>query len=112
MPATSTWTLSPRTIPAPTYARQVSGISRSNSASVTIATSGYTNTSVLVTISNQGTNVVQPLAVPNMADVLENLLVGSSKENGDLPPKEEFDHYRAVVRELYKRINEMEACYT
>ena len=58
------------------------------------------------------TNVVQPLAVPNMADVMENLLVGSSKDSGDLPPREEFDHYRAVVRELYKRINEMEGCYT
>jgi hypothetical protein len=62
--------------------------------------------------SFERTNVVQPLVVPNMTDVLENLLVGSSRENGDLPPKEEFDHYRSVVRELYKRINEMEQCYT
>jgi hypothetical protein len=62
--------------------------------------------------SFEATNVPQPLAVPNMADVMENLLVGSSKDNGDLPPREEFDHYRAVVRELYKRINEMEGCYT
>ncbi len=60
----------------------------------------------------EATNRPQPLAVPNMADVMENLLVGSSKDNGDMPPKEEFDHYRAVVRELYKRINEMESCYT
>lgn len=62
--------------------------------------------------SFERTNVMQPLVVPNMTDVLENLLVGSSRENGDLPPKEEFDHYRTVVRELYKRINEMEQCYT
>ncbi len=47
-----------------------------------------------------------------MADVLENLLVGSSKSSGDLPPREEFDHYRAVIRELYKRLGEREACYT
>jgi hypothetical protein len=54
----------------------------------------------------------EPLVVPHMADVLETLLVGSSKESGDLPPAEELEHYRRVVRELYKRIEDMEACYT
>lgn len=54
----------------------------------------------------------EPLVVPRMADVLETLLIGSSKESGDLPPAEEFAHYRQVVRELYRRIDDMEACYT
>ena len=54
----------------------------------------------------------EPLVVPNMTDVLETLLVGSSKESGDLTPAEEFARYREVVRELYKRIDDMEACYT
>ena len=54
----------------------------------------------------------EPLVVPHMADVLETLLVGSSKDSGDLPPAEELEHYRQVVRELYKRIEDMEACYT
>ena len=54
----------------------------------------------------------EPLAVPHMADVLETLLVGSSKESGDLSPAEELERYRQVVRELYKRIDDMEACYT
>jgi hypothetical protein len=52
------------------------------------------------------------LAVPNLADVIEALLVGSSKGAGELPPHEEFGQYRAVVRELGKRIDELEACYT
>ena len=34
--------------------------------------------------SFERTNVVQPLVVPNMTDVLENLLVGSSRENDPL----------------------------
>jgi len=53
-----------------------------------------------------------PLAVPNLADVIEALLVGSSKRAGELPPTEEFGQYRAVVRELGKRIDELEQCYT
>ena len=59
----------------------------------------------------ESTNRAQPLTVPNMADVMENLLVGSSKDSGDLPPREELDHYRAVIRELYQRLDAMENCY-
>ena len=54
----------------------------------------------------------EPLVVPHMADVLETLLIGSSKESGDLAPAEEFARYREVVRELYRRIDDMESCYT
>jgi hypothetical protein len=49
--------------------------------------------------------------VPNMADVLEALLVGSAKHDDDLTPAEEFDIYREVVRELYRRLNDLQECY-
>ena len=54
----------------------------------------------------------EPLAVPNMTDVVEALLIGSAVEQDDLTPREEFDHYRTVVSELNRRIDEMESCYT
>ena len=54
----------------------------------------------------------EPLAVPNMTDVLEALLIGSAVEQDDLTPHEEFDHYRAAVAEVNRRIDEMESCYT
>lgn len=54
----------------------------------------------------------EPLAVPNMTDVLEALLIGSAVEQDDLTPREEFDHYRAAVAEVNRRIDEMESCYT
>ena len=54
----------------------------------------------------------QPLYVPNMADVLEALLIGSARNQDELTPEDEFGHYRAVVEELGKRIDEMERCYT
>src|SRR5436190_19565311 len=44
----------------------------------------------------------QPLVVPQMADVLETLLVGSAKDQDELQPKEEFELYRSVVRELHR----------
>ena len=54
----------------------------------------------------------ESLAVPNMADVLEVLLVGSAVEQDELTAQEEFGHYRAVVAELGRRVDEMESCYT
>jgi hypothetical protein len=54
----------------------------------------------------------EPLTVPRMADVIEALLIGSAKNQDELSPQEEFGHYRAVVAELSRRIDEMESCYT
>ena len=49
--------------------------------------------------------------IPNMADVLEAILVGSARHDDDLMPAEEFEIYRDVVRELYRRLNDLQACY-
>ena len=49
--------------------------------------------------------------VPNMADVLEAILVGSARHDDDLPAAEEFEIYRGVVRELYRRLNDLQECY-
>jgi hypothetical protein len=49
--------------------------------------------------------------VPNMADVLEAILVGSARHDDDLMPAEEFEIYRDVVRELYRRLNDLQSCY-
>ena len=49
--------------------------------------------------------------VPNMADVLEAILVGSARHDDDLTAAEEFEIYRDVVRELYRRLNDLQACY-
>lgn len=49
--------------------------------------------------------------VPHLADVLEAILVGSVKSELDLPLTEEFDLYREIVRELYKRVNETQSRY-
>jgi hypothetical protein len=51
------------------------------------------------------------LAVPNMADVLESILIGSALGQDELEPRDEFEIYRDVVRELYRRIDEMESRY-
>ena len=48
---------------------------------------------------------------PNMADVLEAILVGSARHDDDLLPAEEFEIYRGVVRELYRRLNDLQSCY-
>lgn len=53
----------------------------------------------------------EPLAVPHMADVLEAILVGSTRTQDELTAQEEFGMYRQVVRELYQRLNELEARY-
>lgn len=51
------------------------------------------------------------LAIPHMADVLEAILVGSTRSQDELTAQEEFGAYRQVVRELYRRLNELEARY-
>ena len=53
-----------------------------------------------------------PLVVPHMTDVIEAFLVGSAKDQDEITAQEEFGYYRAVVAELARRIDEMEACYT
>ena len=50
--------------------------------------------------------------VPKVAEVLESILIGSVNPEANLDYKTEFDMYRAVVRELLVRIDEVEACYT
>lgn len=52
-----------------------------------------------------------PLAIPHMADVIETLLVGSAKNQDELPAADEFDCYRKIVRELYGRLQQRQACY-
>ena len=53
----------------------------------------------------------EALSVPHMADVLEAILVGSTRSQDELSAQEEFGIYRKVVRELYQRLNELEARY-
>ena len=52
------------------------------------------------------------MAIPNMAQVLETVLVGSARNGDDLSPHEEFALYRSVAHELVRRIDELENCYT
>src|SRR5260221_13566456 len=51
------------------------------------------------------------LAVPNMTDVLETILIGSAKDQDQLSPADEFEIYRQIVRELYQRGDSLQACY-
>ena len=51
------------------------------------------------------------LQVPRMTDVLEAILVGSVKNQDDIAPAEEFEVYREVLRELGRRLDEMQRCY-
>ena len=59
----------------------------------------------------QATDRNAKLAVPNLVDVLESILIGSMRSELELDTQAEFDLYRQVVRELYKRVNETQACY-
>jgi hypothetical protein len=52
------------------------------------------------------------LVVPHMTDVIESFLIGSARDQDEISAAEEFGYYRAVVAELARRIDEMEACYT
>ena len=49
--------------------------------------------------------------IPHLADVLEAILVGSARHDDDLMPAEEFEIYRGVVRELYRRLDDLQSCY-
>lgn len=51
------------------------------------------------------------MRIPNMTDVLEAILVGSARHDDDLLPAEEFEIYRNVVRELYRRLDDLQSCY-
>ena len=51
------------------------------------------------------------LSVPCMAEVLETILVGSARDQDTLTAAEEFEMYRQVVRELYRRLDSLQACY-
>ena len=49
--------------------------------------------------------------IPNMADVLEAILVGSAVHDDDMPAAEEFDLYRGILREVYRRLDDLQSCY-
>jgi zona occludens toxin (predicted ATPase) len=49
--------------------------------------------------------------VPQMTDVLEAILVGSVKGADDMAAEQEFEFYREVIRELHRRLDEMQRCY-
>lgn len=51
------------------------------------------------------------LRVPCIADVLEAILVGSATNQDELMPAQEFEMYREVVCELYRRLDQLQACY-
>lgn len=51
----------------------------------------------------------EPLVVPRIADVMEAILVGSVRSQDELTAEQEFGIYRRVVRDLYHRLNELEA---
>ena len=51
------------------------------------------------------------LTIPKMADVLEAILVGSARAQDEMSADEEFGAYKKVVRELYRRLNELESRY-
>ena len=51
------------------------------------------------------------LKVPNISEVLENILIGTIKCDEELTAAQEFEIYRSVVRDLYRRVDEMQACY-
>src|SRR5206468_635563 len=51
------------------------------------------------------------LAVPHLDDVIETLLFGCAKHQDELTPAEEFECYRHVVRAVYHRLAEQQACY-
>lgn len=58
-----------------------------------------------------GNSPDEGLMVPRMADVLEAILVGSARAQDELTAQEEFGTYKRIVRELYRRLNELESRY-
>ena len=53
----------------------------------------------------------QKTRVPNMADVIEALLVGSAVHDDDISAEEEFEMYRTILREVYRRLDDLQSCY-
>ena len=49
--------------------------------------------------------------VPQMTDILETILVGSVKGADEMAAAQEFEFYREVIRELHRRLDEMQRCY-
>jgi len=49
------------------------------------------------------------LAVPNLGDVIESLLVGTARPAAALTRPEEFAHYRAVLHDVLRRVDAAEA---
>ena len=60
---------------------------------------------------NRGNPADEHFVIPKMTDLLESILVGSVKNADELAAKQEFDLYRQVVRELGRRLDEMQRCY-
>jgi hypothetical protein len=58
-----------------------------------------------------GQRLDMQLSVPRLTDVLESILVGSVKNQDELQAAEEFEIYRGVIRELHRRLDEMQSCY-
>ena len=57
------------------------------------------------------TEDAQGLSVPCMTDVLETILVGSARNQDGLTATQEFDLYRKIVRDLYRRLDQLQSCY-
>ena len=49
--------------------------------------------------------------IPQMTDVLESILVGSVRGADEMAAEREFEIYREVIRELHRRLDEMQRCY-
>jgi hypothetical protein len=49
--------------------------------------------------------------IPQMTDVLESILIGAVRNADELAARHEFEIYREVVRELHRRLDEMQRCY-
>ena len=99
-----------KSAPTPSQARALAMESSYVPSSRTQA-SGLTTTTT-TTAAATATTDRHPLHVPNIVDVIEAFLIGSAKDQDEISAQEEFGHYRAVVAELARRIDEMEACYT
>jgi len=61
--------------------------------------------------SDHGNPADEHFVVPQMTNLLESILVGSVKNADELAAKQEFDLYRQVIRELGRRLDEMQRCY-
>ncbi len=57
----------------------------------------------------EDSDACRALTVPNLADVMETLLMGNARTEAELSPADEFRHYRAVLLELMRRVDEAEA---